>query len=396
MPSPQRDAVRAESRAENFGSVEFGSSIETLAAQSLLAQIVEVSGDAIFSEDLQGRVTSWNTAAERLYGCAAKDMLGRSTAELLPEETASQLSAVHELALSGERVDRFDTWHQRSDGRQVAVSLTVSPLRGPEGAIAGLATSVQDVTDRVRLTAELAHVHRTLEKQHKAQSRSNRDLEQFAYVASHDLSEPLRVMTGFVQLLEKRYADVLDERGARYVFHVVDGAARMRILIDDLLEFARFLQTNPPGTRIDTEAVARQVVASLGETEVEIGELPAVWCDEPSVFAVLQNLISNALKFRREDGQGRVVLGGAREGEFVRLTVDDDGIGIAPEHRERIFGMFSRLHVREAYAGSGIGLAIVRQIAERSDGRVWVEESPLGGSRFCITLPALPADQESL
>lgn len=356
----------------------------------LLAQIVEVSGDAIFSEDMAGSITSWNAAAERVYGRAAADMLGRSTSELLPDETARQLSSVHDMALSGRRVDRFDTWHLRPDGRHIAVSLTVSPLRDTAGAMAGLATSVQDVTDRVRLSAELEDAHRTLEKQHVLLTRSNRDLEQFAYVASHDLSEPLRAMTGFVQLLEKRYAPLLDERGTGYIAHVVDGAARMRTLIEDLLEYSRFLLTDTASGRVDTAAAARRVVTVLGLTGVEVGVLPDVWLDEASVHAVLHNLVGNAAKFRRPERASRVVVSGSREDGSVVLRVDDDGIGVSPEHRDRIFRMFTRLHVREAYAGTGIGLAIVQQIAERAGGRAWVEESDLGGARFCITLPAVP------
>jgi PAS domain S-box-containing protein len=356
----------------------------------LLAQIVEVSADAIFSEDLDGVITSWNAAAERLYGCTRSDMLGRSAAELLPDETASQLRTVRELGLAGERVERFDTWHLRPDGRHVAVSVTVSPMVDAGGAVVGLATSVEDVTERVRLTAEVEHVHRLLEKQYAALGRSNRDLEQFAYVASHDLSEPLRVMTGFVQLLERRYADVLDERGARYVFHVVDGAQRMRTLIDDLLEYSRFLRADRTAGRVDTAAVAQRVVRELDTTQVELGDLPDVWSDEASVTAVLVNLLSNALKFHRPDVDARVVVSAERLGGRVVLRVDDDGIGIEPEYRERVFGMFSRLHVREAYPGTGIGLAIVQQVAERADGSAWVEDSPLGGSRFSISLPAVP------
>jgi PAS domain S-box-containing protein len=366
---------------------------EVLTDAALMAQIVAASADAIFSEDLTGKITSWNPGAERLYGRSASDMLGRSSSTLVPDETSNELMAVHTAALSGERVERFDTWHLRPDGSHVSVSLTVSPLRAPDRAIIGLATSVKDVTERTQHTAELAEVHRTLEKQYLALGRSNRDLEQFAYVASHDLAEPLRVMTGFVQLLEKRYASILDERGSRYIFHVVDGAARMRVLIDDLLEYSRFLRSDPGCVAVDTNVVARRAVASEDAADVEIGDLPTVWCDEAAVFAVLQNLISNAVKFHRPDAASRVRVTGQVVGSMVQLSVDDDGIGIEPEYRERVFGMFSRLHVREAYAGTGIGLAIVQQVAERSDGRAWVETSELGGSRFCITLPAPPAGQ---
>jgi PAS domain S-box-containing protein len=371
-----------------ISEITLGAIPELLTDAGLMVQIVAASADAIFSEDLSGRITSWNAGAERLYGRSARDMLGRSTSTLVPDETSIQLMAVHAAALSGERVERFDTWHVRPDGSHVPVSLTVSPLSGPDGAIVGLATSVKDVTERTQHTAELAEAHRALEKQYQALGRSNRDLEQFAYVASHDLAEPLRVMTGFVQLLEKRYADVLDERGSRYIFHVVDGAARMRVLIDDLLEYSRFLRSDAGGEVVDTNAVARRAVAAQDAVDVEIGDLPMVWCDEAAVFAVLQNLISNAVKFHRPHAVSHVRVTGQIDGSKVQLSVDDDGIGIEPEYRERVFGMFSRLHVREAYAGTGIGLAIVQQVAERSDGRAWVETSDLGGSRFCITLPA--------
>lgn len=287
------------------------SSGATLVERDLLAQMVQVSADAIFSEDLSGRITSWNAAAERLYGCSAGDMIGRAAAELLPEQTASDLRRAHELALSGEQVDRFDAWHQRPDGRHVAVSVTVSPLRDAAGAVAGLATSVEDVTDRVRLSAELEDARRTLEKHNEALTRSNRDLEQFAYVASHDLSEPLRVMTGYVQLLEKRYGEVLDERAKRYIFHVVDGAARMRTLIDDLLDYSRFLRADRQRSAVDLVAVARQVVDELDVEGVQIGDLPQVWSDHVSVAGALQNLISNGLKFCRPDVPASVEIGRA-------------------------------------------------------------------------------------
>jgi PAS domain S-box-containing protein len=362
--------------------------------RDLLAQVVQVSADAIVTEDLDARITSWNAAAERLYGCSTEQAVGRLSSQVLTVETAADLRSPHLLARAGTRVERFDTWHQRRDGRHVPVSVTVSPLRDRRGCVTGVATSVEDTSVRVRLDADLEDVHRTLEKQHDALRRSNRDLEQFAYVASHDLSEPLRVITGYIQLVEKRYGEHLDDRGHRYLEHIVDGASRMRTLIDDLLEYSRFLRAAATRGRVDVTQLAEQVAAGLAPSSVEVRPLPDAWADAGSVTAVLANLIGNGVKFTRDGVPARVVVSGDTQRGRVVLHVDDNGIGIEPQYRERVFGMFQRLHVREDYAGTGIGLAIVQQVAEHHGGRVWVEQSALGGCRFNITLPAAPARRD--
>ncbi len=361
-------------------------------ATELLAQVVEVSADAIFTEDLTGRITSWNAAAERLYGCPAAEMVGRTTADLLPASTAKHLHQVRRRALSGERIERFDSWHARPDGRSVAVSVTVSPLRRTSGEVYALVTSVQDITERVHLTAQLEDAHRAMEAQNDALRRSNRDLQQFAYVASHDLSEPLRVMTGYVQLLQKRYADQLDDKAARWIQHVVDGSQRMRTLIDDLLEYSRFLRSDRAPVPVDLHEAATAAAGAAAlqtpDAHVRVDPLPPVLADRASVESLLANLIGNSLKFARPDTPPTVHLSGQRDRGMVRLTVDDAGIGIEPRYRERVFSMFQRLHAREDYFGTGIGLAIVQQVAEVHGGRAWIEDSPLGGARVCVTLPA--------
>ncbi len=359
---------------------------------ALLAQVVAVSADAVFCEDLDGRIVTWNAAAERVYGVPAEAMLGRAAGDLLPEQTAEQLTAARRVALSGQRVERFDSWHQRPDGRHVAVSVTISPLRQADGTVSGVATSVQDVTERVRLHAELEDAQRAMARQNAALLRSNRDLQQFAYIASHDLSEPLRVMTGYVQLLEKRYTDALDEKGRRWIGHVVDGSERMRQLIDDLLEYSRFLGSDRTVEELDLDAAAHvaaeHALRDVEDGSVDVQPLPVVRADRSAVQSVLANLIGNGLKFGVEGRPPHVVVSAEREGGMVRLTVDDDGIGIEPQYRERVFRMFQRLHARDEYGGTGIGLAIVQQVAESHSGRAWVEQSPLGGARFCVTLPA--------
>ncbi|MFP5219905.1 MAG: sensor histidine kinase [Actinomycetes bacterium] len=372
--------------------------------RALLAQVVQVSTDAIYTEDLDGCITSWNAAAEVLYRRSASQALGAPAATLTPDEYRTELDAARDRALSGSAVQRFDTVQQRADGSYVPVSLTVSPLRGPDGEVTGVATSAVDITERAHLQAEVENATRQLEAQQQVLLRSNRDLEQFAYVASHDLSEPLRVITGYVQLLERRYGDVLDERGERYVRHVVEGCTRMRALIDDLLHYSRFLRIEREAQDVDLAAVAAQVVEGLrsqidetGATVV-IGELVPVHGDQASIAAMLQNLVNNAVKFHAPGSQPRVEVSTVVDGGWVDLCVDDNGIGIAPEFREKVFRMFQRLHVREDYGGTGIGLAVVQKVAEQSGGHAWVEGSALGGSRFCVRLPgtgrAVPTGEE--
>jgi len=315
---------------------------------------------------------------------------------LLPDGTREELLQAYRTALAGQRVEHFDSWHRRSDGTLVPVNVSATPLHDDHGAVISVATTVADITERVVLAKDLDRARTVQLKQNAALTRSNRDLEQFAYVASHDLSEPLRVMTGYVEQLERRFADVLDERGLRYMRHIVEASIRMRALIDDLLEYSRFLQAPRISAAVNTRAVLDRVLKLLvgplsdAGTVVTVGDLPDVWYDPIQLESLLSNLISNASKFASAERSPVVEVHGAQADGWVTLVVDDNGIGIAEEYRERVFRMFQRLHVREAYPGTGIGLAIAQQIVELQDGRIWAEESPLGGARFCCTLPAGP------
>jgi PAS domain S-box-containing protein len=366
----------------------------TADAADLLAQAALASADAIVCEDGDGRVTAWNAGAERLYLVPTDDALGRQAAELVvADRSREELAEARRRALSGERVERFDTWHVRADASLVPVSVSITPLRGRDGAVCGTATTAADISDRLQLDAELREVRRALEQQNAVLLRSNRDLEQFAYVASHDLSEPLRVISGFITQIERRYGDLFDERGERYLRHVVEGAARMRQLIDDLLEYSRFLRAGHEKTDVPLGEVVQgalgRVATTLQETgaQVEVGSLPTVRGDKAQLQSLVQNLLSNALKFTRPGEPPQLRISGETTAGSGVLVVDDAGIGIDPQYRDRVFRMFQRLHVREEYGGTGIGLAIVQQVVELHDGSIAIEDSPLGGARFRVSLP---------
>lgn len=235
-------------------------------------------------------------------------------------------------------------------------------------------------------TAQLAERAKDLE-------RSNMELQQFAYVASHDLQEPLRTIASFTQLLAKRYADKLDDKAREFIGFAVDGSKRMQTLINDLLSFSRVgtqgKALEPVRCDETLDAVLRSLKRAIEESGAVITRdpLPVVLADELQLGQLLQNLLGNALKFRG-DKAPRIHIGAERTGEAWKISVRDNGIGIAPEHYERIFVIFQRLHTKTQYAGTGIGLAICKKIAERHGGRLWVEPAPGGGSTFCFTVTA--------
>jgi signal transduction histidine kinase len=234
----------------------------------------------------------------------------------------------------------------------------------------------------------------------EALERSNAELRQFAYVASHDLSEPLRMVTSYLQLLRRRYGDGrLGVDADEFIGHAVDGAVRMRALIEDLLSYSRAGRASEP-REIESEALVEAVLADLGasledaQAQVHLGELPVLHADRLQLRQVFQNLIANALKFRRGPGV-RVWVGAERVPDGWCVSVADDGIGIPPEHRDRVFEMFQRLHRRDDFEGTGIGLAICRKIVESHGGRIWVDERDGGGTVFRFTLPAAAAVDET-
>ncbi len=263
-----------------------------------------------------------------------------------------------------------------------------------------LGTDVNRMRERIlQELSSLQDAHANLEARTRDLQRSNAELEQFAYVASHDLQEPLRKVASFCQLLQRNYAGRLDERADQYIELAVDGAKRMQTLINDLLGFSRVGQAMRDPVPVPCSAALDQARANLsGEiaacgATIEIGALPVVRGEESLLVAVFQNLLSNALKFHGQQ-QPRIAVSARREDGNWLFTVADNGIGIEPEFAEKIFVIFQRLHGRGEYPGTGIGLAMCRKIIEYHGGRIWLDTAAETGSRFCFTLPASPEPGE--
>ena len=261
-------------------------------------------------------------------------------------------------------------------------------------AVAGLAGSTME---RLRNERELNDNRANLEQLVKDRTadlqRSNKELEQFAYVASHDMQEPLRMISSFTGLLEKRYNNVFDKDAKDFMCLIVDGATRMQRLIDDLLEFSRVGRLNTTCGPVDCNLVFGHAVENLARAisetcaSVTSDTLPVVNANETMMIQLFQNLIGNAIKFHRKGVAPQVHLSAMRENNEWRFSVKDNGIGIDPKHFERLFTIFQRLHLRREYSGTGIGLAVCKKIVEMYNGRIWIESQPAKGSTFYFTFP---------
>ncbi len=285
---------------------------------------------------------------------------------------------------------------QRGTGRNVehvlADGRVIEKLRNPmpDG---GFVSTYHDITERKQAEQALAGQARKLQQAMEELRRSNSELEQFAYVASHDLQEPLRMVASYCQLLQRRYAAKLDNDAHEFIGFAVEGAKRMQSLINDLLLYSRVGTKGKPFARTSLEQVFADALANLtvsieeAKADISHDPLPVVQGDQVQLLQLLQNLLGNALKFRRE-APVRILVGALREDDRWLISVSDNGIGIEPQYAERIFMIFQRLHTREQYPGTGIGLSVCKKIVERHGGKIWVEPAPTGGSVFRFTMPA--------
>jgi two-component system, sensor histidine kinase and response regulator len=302
----------------------------------------------------------------------------------------------------------------RREGFDIPMIL-VSGALGDMTAVACIKRGATDYVLKDGLARLPESIRRALEEKHQRQlrlqveknlarkveelARSNADLEQFAYVASHDLQEPLRMVTAYTQLLGERYKGKLDENADKFIGYASEGAQRMQVLIQDLLAFSRVGRNGVPSASVDCNGVMEEVRQTLSTAIQESGalitngKLPAIWVDRTQITQVFQNLIGNAIKFRGKEPPVISVEAEELDNQWL-FRVSDNGIGIAPEYAENIFVVFQRLHARTEYPGNGIGLAICKKIVERYGGRIWVESQAGSGSTFKFTIPVLAPDSQ--
>ena len=347
---------------------------ELQAVEDRFRALTGATPEAILVADGRGRITFANRGATTIFGWERHELLGQPFTILLPERyRAGWAGRMEHFLATGEATllgRTLEVLGARRDGSEFPMEASLGFWeRSGRRAFTGI---LRDVTERKEMI--------------RALERSNAELAQFAYVASHDLSEPLRTITSYLQLLRRRHGDALPSEADAYVQHGIASAERLRALIEDLLTYSRVGSVERPPEPIDLEALVAGIAASF-TADIEWAGLPTVAGDGRQLTQLLQNLISNAIKFVPAGTAPHVRVSAERTDGLWRIAVDDNGIGIEPEQTERIFGMFQRLHSRDAFPGTGIGLAIARKVVEGHGGRIWAEARPEGGTRMAFTLP---------
>jgi len=360
--------------------------------QALLSSIVNSSDDAIISTDLSGNIITWNRGAEILFGYSAKEINGKPISRIVPPHLFSEEPDIMKQIKTGKHLEHFETERMKKDGSIISISLTVSPITDADGNIIGASKISRDITERKKSIAKINALNLSLEKRATELSESNEELERFAFVASHDLQEPLRMVTSFLQLLQKRYTKQLDEAADQYIHFAVDGAERMKKLIQDLLEYSRVGANKENYTKVDLNVVLKDVTDLFADkinssgAQIEIAQLPVVSGRKVQLTQLFQNLLSNAIKYRSREIP-EIEIGCEDKKRFWEFFVRDNGIGIDPKFSEKIFVIFQRLHSKSEYEGTGIGLSICKKIVDCHGGRMWVESEPGKGSTFRFLFP---------
>jgi len=373
---------------------EIRESADVRAASLYARSLLEASLDPLVTISPEGQVTDVNQATELVTGVPRGRLIGSSFSEYFTEPAKAE--AGYQKVLSEGLVQDYPLTVRHVSGRTTDVLYNAVVYRNEAGQVQGVFAAARDVTERKRAEAELARYRDHLEelvRQRTAElAHSNEELEQFAYVASHDLQEPLRAVTGYLGLLEPQLAGKLDDGGRRLIAGAVQGAARMHTLITDLLALSRVGTRGQTFAAADLNAVLDQALeglrASIAETGARITRdpLPTLTVDAGQTVQLFQNLIGNSLKFRSERAP-EIHVTAERQPERWVLAVRDNGIGIEPQYYERIFLIFQRLHTRRLYPGTGIGLAICKKIVERHGGAIWVESQAGQGSTFYFSIP---------
>jgi PAS domain S-box-containing protein len=351
------------------------------------AEMLSQVNDAIIAIDNDTKITYWNKGAERLYGFKSDEILGKPLSYPYSYEWLTpdgEKEAYHLLETQG--YWQGENLHIKNNGEKIYVDSLTTMLKDKNGNPEGMLAVIRDITEKKQMETQLREIIKELE-------RSNQELQSFAYITSHDLQEPLRTMGSYAGLLKHRYGGQLDSDADDFLDFMTRGAARLQEMIKGLLEYSRVGTRGGVFKDFSAEEALDTALTNLKspieECQVEIisDPLPVIHADESQITRVFQNLIGNALKFRKKDIQPKIHIKAQKEGDEYIFSVQDNGIGMEKQYTDKIFEVFKRLHSIDEYEGTGIGLAIVKRIVERHHGRIWVKSEYGFGSTFYFTIP---------
>ncbi|OQP45020.1 hypothetical protein A4H97_33190 [Niastella yeongjuensis] len=366
-------------------------------AEEKFRNLLELAPDSIVIMNEEWGIQLVNAQAVSLFGYTRSEMIGKRVRMLMPLDFVD----VKLLQTPGNRITvREELMGTRKDGTQFPVEISLAPLVTEEGLL--MAAVIRDISEKKLMEKAIREANITLEKKVQQRTaeleRKNKELEQFAYVASHDLQEPLQTTSGFVQLLRKQYQGQLDERADQYIDYVVQASGRMKTLIKDLLDYSRIGRGNQ-SHQVDCNAIIKEVLADLhtmiadNDVLINAGQLPVLSSAYPTELkSLFQNLVINSIKFRKPGIRPVLHIEAFQTNGYWQFSVHDNGIGIEEQYQDKIFIIFQRLHTRSKYEGSGIGLAHCKKIAELHGGKIWVQSEPGVGSTFYFTIAEVVSD----
>lgn len=362
-----------------------------------LAAIVLSSDDAIISKDMNGVVTTWNSAAERMFGYLKEEIVGKSIRVIIPADRMDEETLILKRVARGESLDHFETVRRHKDGRPIDVSIAISPIRDADGKITGASKIARDISELKRAFKEIRDLNADLEQRVADRTAEleavNKELESFSYSVSHDLRAPLRHINGFSGALIEDYGDVLDDTGKQYLDQVREASKEMAQLIDDVLQLARVTRTEIVPEVVDLSSLARSIINEFRKADphrqvsVDIKKKLSARGDKRLLRIMLKNLLSNAWKFTSKTQNAQIVFGGETIDGRPACFVSDNGAGFNMSFADKLFGAFQRLHDTDEFEGTGIGLATVQRIVNRHGGRVWGEGAVGVGAVFYFALP---------
>lgn len=353
--------------------------------RNLLLTLITALPDRIYVKDTECRFLIVNKSVSNKLGAEKpEDIVGKTDFDFYPRELAEHYHADDLLVLQSNQtlIDREEPTVD-AEGNSKWTSTSKTPMRNNQDEIIGLVGIGHDITERKRIEMKLDDIMKKLHQ-------SNQELEQFAYVASHDLQEPLRTVSSYIDLISKRYKNKLDKEAEEFINFALDGTNRMKILIQDLLNYSRITTEANPFESIDSEDILIMALDNLNVTIKETGTeithspLPTILADQSQLIRLFQNLIGNAIKYNQN--QPKIHVSAKKKDNQWVFAFKDNGIGIDPKFQDRIFGVFQRLHGRDEYSGTGIGLAVCKKIVERHGGKIWVDSKQNVGSTFYFTL----------